>query len=74
MNECARNDGFHGIYIVSMNVDHEYIEGVKSVSASVDFEPNRTKYKLLLENTTEAKPKEKVLSGIVMSCERLIMM
>ena len=58
-NECARNDGFHGIYIVSMNVDHEYIEGVKSVSASVDFEPNRTKYKLLLENTTEAKPKEK---------------
>lgn len=57
--ECARNDGFDGIYIVSMNVDHNHMEGCKVVSASVDFEPNRTKYKYLLEKTAEKNPKKK---------------
>ena len=42
-----------------MNVDHNHMEGCKVVSASVDFEPNRTKYKYLLEKTAEKNPKKK---------------
>lgn len=58
-NECAQQDGFNGVYIVSMNTDHGHMGNSKFVHASVDFEPNRTKYKFLLEDTLEVEPKEK---------------
>lgn len=45
-NECARGDGFDGIFIVSMNVCREHVEQSIWVDASVDFEPNRTKTEL----------------------------
>lgn len=46
-NKRAAEDGFEGIYIISMNVSREHVYMSKWVNASVDFEPNRTKYELL---------------------------
>ncbi len=48
-NECARKDGFSGIFIISMNRCRENVEKSRWVNASVDFEPNRTKAELLVE-------------------------
>lgn len=42
-NQCAKKDGFDGIYIVSMNNSREHIEKSIWINAAVDFEPNRTK-------------------------------
>lgn len=42
-NLRAREDGFSGIFLVSMNVCREHVERSCWVDASVDFEPNRTK-------------------------------
>lgn len=42
-NLRARQDGFSGIFLVSMNVCREHVESSRWVNASVDFEPNRTK-------------------------------
>ncbi len=45
-NNRAISDGFNGIFIVSMNVGREHVSMSKWVNASVDFEPNTTKYEL----------------------------
>lgn len=42
-NLCAKQDGFDGIFLVSMNVCREHVEKSIHVNASVDFEPNKTK-------------------------------
>ena len=42
-NMRAMEDGFAGIFIVSMNVCREHVARSRWVNASVDFEPNRTK-------------------------------
>lgn len=53
----ARRDGFSGIFIISMNVCREHAARSRWVSASVDFEPNRTR--LEMQNTAWLRPKEK---------------
>lgn len=45
-NRRAVEDGFHGIYLVSMNVGREHVWMSRWVDAAVDFEPNTTKYEL----------------------------
>lgn len=45
-NKRAKEDEFDGIYLISMNVSREHVYMSKWVNASVDFEPNRTKYEL----------------------------
>lgn len=53
-NHLAKDDGFNGVYIVAMNVTGDHAFQSKWVDASVDFEPNRTKYDLTLrENADE---------------------
>lgn len=52
-NYRAKQDGFNGIYLVSMNVMREHVYMSKWVNASVDFEPNRTKYELLSKRKNE---------------------
>lgn len=42
-NARAREDGFGGIFLVSMNVCREHASKSRWVDGSVDFEPNRTK-------------------------------
>lgn len=42
-NAKAKEDGFDGLFIVSMNVCREHVAESRWVSGSVDFEPNRTK-------------------------------
>lgn len=44
--ERAVRDGFDGVFIVSMNVGREHVSMSRWVDASVDFEPNTTKYEL----------------------------
>lgn len=56
-NECARKDGFSGIFIISMNCGKENVEKSRWVNASVDFEPNRTKAEMLGSHTL-LKPRE----------------
>ncbi len=64
-NDCARKDGFSGIFIVSMNRCKENVEKSRWVNASVDFEPNRTKAELL-ESKTFLQPREK--GGLFWNC------
>lgn len=45
-NQRAIEDGFSGIFIVSMNVCREHVEMSRWVNATVDFEPNKTKSEL----------------------------
>ena len=47
-NERAKEDGFSGVFIVSMNCGKENVEKSRLVDASVDFEPNCTRGELLL--------------------------
>lgn len=42
-DKCAKEDGFAGIFLVSMNVCREHVGESIWVDATVDFEPNRTK-------------------------------
>lgn len=58
-NRCAKKDGFAGVFIVSMNVCREHPEKSDWVSASVDFEPNRTKSEKLNSAYVHMKPKAK---------------
>ncbi len=46
-NECAKKDGFSGIYIISMNVCRENVSKSRWVNASVDFEPNKVKSEMM---------------------------
>lgn len=57
-NRRARQDGFSGIFLVSMNVCREHVEKSCWVNASVDFEPNRTKSEKL-QTVSSLKPSEK---------------
>ncbi len=54
-NDCAKQDEFDGVYIISMNTSREHISKSKWVNASVDFEPNYTKSKIL-NSRTKLKP------------------
>lgn len=42
-NMRAQNDGFAGVFLLSMNVCREHVSKSRWVDGSVDFEPNRTK-------------------------------
>ena len=57
-NKRAKEDGFSGIFLISMNTCREPVEKSRWVNASVDFEPNRTKSEML-QIETRWKPKEK---------------
>ena len=57
-NECAKKDGFSGVFIISMNVCHENISKSRWVNASVDFEPNKTKSEIIYM-PTQLSPKSK---------------
>jgi lipopolysaccharide biosynthesis protein len=57
-NKRAKQDGFSGIFFVSMNVCREHVEKSCWVDASVDFEPNRTKSEKL-QTAPILKPREK---------------
>lgn len=54
-NQRAREDGFDGIYLISMNVSREHVYMSKFVNASVDFEPNKTKYGLLMKGNAKVR-------------------
>lgn len=47
-NNRAKQDGFSGLFLVSMNVCREHIEKSRWVDATVDFEPNKTKSEKLM--------------------------
>lgn len=57
-NKRAIEDGYEGVFIISMNVCREHVETSKWVNGSVDFEPNKTKSELHTMGT-KWKPKEK---------------
>lgn len=57
-NARAREDGFQGLFLVSMNVCREHVAKSIWVNGSVDFEPNRTKSEILGTESAIA-PKEK---------------
>ena len=45
-NKCAKEDGFSGIFVISMNVCKEHADISRWVDGSVDFEPNKTRWDL----------------------------
>jgi hypothetical protein len=49
-NQRAKEDGFKGIYLISMNTMQEHVYKSCWVNGSVDFEPNRSKYEILNAN------------------------
>ncbi len=55
-NVCAMKDGFDGIFLISMNTRRYHVDMSRMVNASVDFEPNTTKGKLLNSSIFE-KPR-----------------
>lgn len=57
-NRRAEEDGFSGIFLISMNVCREHVEKSCQVNASADFEPNRTKSEKL-QTKPVLKPKDK---------------
>lgn len=57
-NRRAKEDGFSGIFLVSMNTCSEHVEKSCQVNASMDFEPNRTKSEKLQAESV-IKPREK---------------
>ncbi len=57
-NKRAQEDGFPGIFLVSMNTCREPVEKSCQVNASVDFEPNRTKSERL-QSESFLKPTER---------------
>lgn len=57
-NTRAREDGFQGLFLVSMNVCREHVAKSIWVDGSVDFEPNRTKSERL-GTESAVVPKEK---------------
>lgn len=56
-NECAKRDGFSGIFIISMDLWRDHVEKSRLVSGSVDFEPNKTRAEMLY-TVNFLKPKE----------------
>lgn len=50
-NTRAKEEGFAGIFIISMNVCREHVAKSIWVNGSVDFEPNKTKSEMLQTNT-----------------------
>lgn len=56
-NEWAMEDGFGGIFLITMNVCQEHLAKSVWVNGTVDFEPNMTKSKTLARQPL-MKPKE----------------
>lgn len=56
-NTRAQEDGFSGIFLLSMNVCREHVSKSRWVDGSVDFEPNRTKSERL-QAPSPLTPKE----------------
>lgn len=59
-NEKAKEDGFNGIFLVTMNVGRVRLDKSRWVNGSVDFEPNMTKATKLSEAPL-IQPKENAL-------------
>lgn len=57
-NACAIEDGFSGIFIVSMDTWRDHVDKSCWVNASVDFEPNKTRAEAMHGSDT-LSPKEK---------------
>lgn len=69
-NECARRDGFSGVFIISMNRCKENVWKSRWVDASVDFEPNCTKTEMMETRITLQPRKEGSLvwNRLAMKC------
>lgn len=52
-NMRARQEGFDGVFIISMNVCREHVAKSIWVNGSVDFEPNKTKSEMLKSSTAK---------------------
>lgn len=57
-NKCAKEDGFSGIFIVSMNICFENVSKSRWVNASVDFEPNKSRAEIM-HNSSFIQPKDR---------------
>lgn len=57
-NQCAKKDGFPGIYAISMDTWRDHAEKSRWVNASADFEPNKTRGEAV-RTFRFLKPKEK---------------
>lgn len=57
-NKCAKEDGFSGIFIISMNSWREQASKSKWVNGTVDFEPNKTRAEIM-HTVTWMEPKNK---------------
>lgn len=64
-NKRALEDGFSGIFVISMNKCRENVNKSRWVNATVDFEPNRTKTDLL-EKKTFLEPRQQ--GGLFWNC------
>ncbi|MCI8466524.1 MAG: glycosyl transferase [Lachnospiraceae bacterium] len=53
----AKEDGYSGLFVVSMNVCREHVSKSRWVNGSVDFEPNRTKSEKLQEGSEISFPR-----------------
>lgn len=58
-NQWAVEDGFDGIFLISMNVCREPVEKSRWVNGTVDFEPNKTKSERLNQIERAIQPKAK---------------
>lgn len=56
-NECAKKDGFSGLFIISMNTWHDQADKSYWVNASVDFEPGKSRRETM-RSANFLKPKE----------------
>lgn len=54
-NKRAMDDGFSGIFLLSMNTGQNQVSASKWVNGTVDFEPNNTKSKMLIEPIKKIK-------------------
>lgn len=58
-NRCAVQDGFDGVFIVTMDNCREHAEKSRWIDAAVDFEPNRTKSEKIENPMIKIQPKER---------------
>ncbi len=46
-NECAKQDGFSGIFLISMDTWRDHVSKSRWVNGTVDFEPNKTRVEIM---------------------------
>lgn len=49
-NECAKEDGFSGMFLISMDVWRDQASKSRWVNGTVDFEPNKTRAEVMHES------------------------